>query len=353
MNKKKLLNFAYILCGLAVFVGIFFDLDVLLVGIPALFMLAVYIVQLFWEAKGTLKQRVAKISVTTLTYFLVVILLLWVQFSVFVRYMGEDFYDLLYRQTNVYKLILLSGWVIFCIVICVFASLVVEGLLSYFAGDKVEKQYQRLIEAAPQNCENYQRLGEYYRAEERYDAAENILRKAISIDPENNQNYLYLGYALIGGGKYEAAENVYRQAIKINPNNSKAYLCLAVALHEYLERPDEDEIEKMYRKAIELNPHEAVSCFQLGWFLLDRKKCYEEAESMFLMTLELDPDEATALYNLACIKSKFKEQEATFHYLRQAIEKGFDKEWAWTDPDLEWIRSDERFAEVVGLRSMA
>ena len=54
-------------------------------------------------------------------------------------------------------------------------------------------------------------------------------------------------------------------------------------------------------------------------------------------------------YNLACLESISGNVEAALEHLRLALEKepGL-REWAKRDPDLEWIKGDERFWEVVG-----
>jgi len=45
--------------------------------------------------------------------------------------------------------------------------------------------------------------------------------------------------------------------------------------------------------------------------------------------------------------------DLAFEYLGKAAQKeGFNSQWAWDDPDLQWMRGDARFAEIVGEREM-
>ena len=54
-------------------------------------------------------------------------------------------------------------------------------------------------------------------------------------------------------------------------------------------------------------------------------------------------------YNLACLESVCGNVDAAIENLRRAAEdKKFDRAWAKRDPDLEWIRNDPRFNEIVG-----
>jgi hypothetical protein len=71
---------------------------------------------------------------------------------------------------------------------------------------------------------------------------------------------------------------------------------------------------------------------------------------MFIKTLELNPQDKIALDDLACIKSINRDSDLAFDYLRKAIEKGFDRDWACNDKDLEWLHNDLRFTEIVGYR---
>jgi hypothetical protein len=40
-----------------------------------------------------------------------------------------------------------------------------------------------------------------------------------------------------------------------------------------------------------------------------------------------------------------------FEYLQRAAQKEeFNSTWAWEDPDLQWMRDDPRFVEIVGVK---
>ncbi|MCI0478447.1 MAG: hypothetical protein L0Y55_19565, partial [Anaerolineales bacterium] len=57
---------------------------------------------------------------------------------------------------------------------------------------------------------------------------------------------------------------------------------------------------------------------------------------------------ADAWYARACIESVAGNADAALDCLRHAAEdKEFDRAWAKRDPDLEWIRDDPRFKEII------
>ena len=57
-------------------------------------------------------------------------------------------------------------------------------------------------------------------------------------------------------------------------------------------------------------------------------------------------------YNLACIESIAGNNDLAIQYLAKSAEENkLDRNWAWEDPDLEWIRDDPRFIKIVGSKS--
>jgi hypothetical protein len=54
-------------------------------------------------------------------------------------------------------------------------------------------------------------------------------------------------------------------------------------------------------------------------------------------------------YDRACLESVCDNFELAFECLQKAAQKEkFSRAWAWEDPDLQWIRNDPRFTEIVG-----
>lgn len=204
----------------------------------------------------------------------------------------------------------------------------------------------------PGNAEHHFILGYYlFNKNKDLEKAEKEIRQAVALRPQDWRYILVLAYVLHTRAKYSEANENYQDAIKLIPPDEKvhlesAYINSGILLHEKLNRFD--EAEKAYRGAIELNPDQPFSQFQLGHLLVNHLHRYAEAETYFLRALELDPQDETTLYNLACIKSFSRDADLALDYLRKAIEKGFDRDWAANDKDLEWLKNDPRFTEIVG-----
>jgi superkiller protein 3 len=214
-----------------------------------------------------------------------------------------------------------------------------------------EEAYRKAIAIAPRFALAYDYLMALLLQQERSSEAEQISRqaKALSLDI-TKRFYVLTAYSLHNNKKYSEAAATYKKAIKNDPKNGNAYLNLGLLLHEELNQPA--EAERAYRRSIQLNPTFSVGYFQLAWLLHKRFHRYGEAEVLFAKTLELDPKDETASYNIACIKAITNDFDAAFKYLKDAIQKGFDRAWAWRDPDLTPLHNDPRFVEIVGARPM-
>lgn len=58
-----------------------------------------------------------------------------------------------------------------------------------------------------------------------------------------------------------------------------------------------------------------------------------------------------AWYNRACLESVCDNFDLAFEYLEKVAQLNrLNPGWAWDDPDLQWIRNDPRFTEIVGAK---
>ena len=209
---------------------------------------------------------------------------------------------------------------------------------------------RKAIERAPNNARAHVAAGQLMHLHlKRFDEAEKYLRKAIQLSPDDPVAYQQYGYLLANQpNRLDEAEQAFRKAIEVDPRQPERYLSLGWLLEDKMHCFEEAEQE--YRKAIALDTGrwDAYAC--LGLLLHAHLHRYAEAEDMFLKALQLQPDDEPTLYNVACTKSCRGDTEEAFDYLRKAIEHGSDRAWAWDDSDLEPLRTDPRFIEIVGQR---
>ncbi len=86
-------------------------------------------------------------------------------------------------------------------------------------------------------------------------------------------------------------------------------------------------------------------------YLFLQNEMQEEAEKDYLKAIEMQPEKdqlQTALYNLCCIYSLRGEAPRAIEYLEKAISAGYEEyEWMSQDTDLDNIRSEPRYKELV------
>jgi tetratricopeptide (TPR) repeat protein len=81
--------------------------------------------------------------------------------------------------------------------------------------------------------------------------------------------------------------------------------------------------------------------------LLDSGR-HEEAKRLLTDALGRYADRSTLLYNLACAEAQLGETDAALDHLRAALAaRPALAEYARSDADLEPLRGDARFAEIV------
>ena len=89
--------------------------------------------------------------------------------------------------------------------------------------------------------------------------------------------------------------------------------------------------------------------FAFGGVPAYNAKRYDEAEALLREGLELYPGNPSLLYDLACLDALQGRTEEALQHLTTAVEaQPKYKDYAATDSDLESLRSDPRFSEVVG-----
>ena len=95
--------------------------------------------------------------------------------------------------------------------------------------------------------------------------------------------------------------------------------------------------------AFEVSPWEFAFAGAPAW----EAKRYGEAKALLVEGLETHPGNASLLYNLACAEAMLGEKDEALAHLAEAVENPRFLEFAKTDSDLDSLRDDPRFQELV------
>jgi len=203
-------------------------------------------------------------------------------------------------------------------------------------------EYKKAIELDPKYPYPYDNLADIYTDQGRYDEAIELYQKSLELQPRAApHNSLGIIYYYLD--RCQEAMTEFQRAIELDPKGAGPYHGLG---NVYYELGRYDEAILTYKKAIDLNPKRATHHISLAATCRKLGKEEEFAKHGQRARKLLDPDEH---YNWARLESISGNTEKALEHLKLALEKEAElKEWAAKrDSDLEWIREDERFWELL------
>ncbi len=176
-------------------------------------------------------------------------------------------------------------------------------------------------------------------------------QKAIELDSNNYSAYWLLGRIYHATDRDKEAIELYKKVISLNPDYYVAYSDLCVS-YERLGNLNEQKLtlEKLmdvYPRYLSQNPDDARAHIFYAIDLTLTGKI-EEAKAEGKKAIQLSPDDSLMSYNVACLYSRLGEKTSGIEYLEKAIKQGYTNfEWLKRDPDLENIRNEAGFVELM------
>jgi tetratricopeptide (TPR) repeat protein len=271
---------------------------------------------------------------------------------------------------------------------------------------KAIEMAKKAIALNPRLSYGHHFLGSAYSSSGRYDEAIESFKEAIRLEPGNASAHSSLGRAFwLGKGMIDEGIAEHEQAIAINPESGYAYLQLA---NLYIIRGDYQRAEEMARKAVDLQERfisgreglQVVGAHTKLGYAFYRQGRYDDAireyerELDFLLSsdhalrdrhlIEVDQkmgaaylrkdmkvaaerhfkraikkfeerlakgaDDPFTKYYIAALYAQEGDTDRGFKYFEETLPhiREFNLVRAKTDPDLENLRNDERFRQLLG-----
>ena len=136
----------------------------------------------------------------------------------------------------------------------------------------------------------------------------------------------------------------YDKALKINPLDENILVSRVYALFD-LERYGEAIVS--LNKALEINPLNENIWNKRGYAFFNLER-YEEAIASFDKALVINPSNDNAWYQKACSYALQSNIDLSLESLKKAISLNSEyREMVLDDPDLDQVRSDERFKTLI------
>ncbi|HUI89644.1 MAG TPA: tetratricopeptide repeat protein [Anaerolineales bacterium] len=168
-------------------------------------------------------------------------------------------------------------------------------------------------------------------------------KRVVQINDRNASAWDALGTLYKSAGMYQEAILAHQQAIAIDPARASYHHHLGLA-YAGAER-DEDAITA-FQKVIELDPDHYLAHATLGGYY--RKLGLEELAQKHIGKAMRYIYDSESEYNRACLEAICGNIDQAIDLLRTALEKKQTYvEWIIHDPDLDFIREDLRFKQLI------
>jgi TolB-like protein/Flp pilus assembly protein TadD len=210
----------------------------------------------------------------------------------------------------------------------------------------------RALELAPDLPESHVSAGIAHCMNMDYAQANREFETALQLDRGNFEAWYFYGRSKVHEGDLPRAIELFEGAARVRPEDYQSKLLLP-QLHNSLGHKDEaiaatrEGLERASR-ILELNPDD-TRAWNLGAFALLRLGEKEKAERWMLRSLESAPRDSIVHYNATCFYALTGDKEKALDCLEQCLIKvgNISREWLEHDSDLDSIRSEPRFREIV------
>jgi serine/threonine protein kinase len=176
-------------------------------------------------------------------------------------------------------------------------------------------------------------------------------QKAIDLDPDSFTAYWILGRICHSTERDKEAVDLFERVVELNPDFYTAYKDM---LMSYERMGNKDKYQKILKFLIDFypeylirHPEDVRARLYLGVNLAEAGRG-EEALEQADLALQSGQDDPLMLYNAACLYSRVGDLERSIATLKLSIAGGFGYyEWIKTDPDLDNIRGEKGFLELM------
>jgi TolB-like protein/Tfp pilus assembly protein PilF len=215
----------------------------------------------------------------------------------------------------------------------------------------------RAVTLAPGLAQAHASRGYALGVQKRFDEAEREFDAAIRLNPTIPEPFYYFGTVAFSQGSLEKAGRLFEKAVEVAPDDLRA-LRLLPQVYRSLGRQAESRqanrrVVELAERHLELNPSDAQALVRGANALADLGEP-ERGLEWIGRVMEQGTDDALLLYNAGCFYSLAGKTDEAFDALERSFKAGLvDPEWMRHDSDLDPIREDPRFEELLAAMEAA
>lgn len=207
-----------------------------------------------------------------------------------------------------------------------------------------EKEFKRAIELNPNSSDAHSTYSGYFKALRRHPEEIAEAKRGQELDPLSAFSNMELGEAFYEARRYDEAIEQIRRTLELDPHFFIAYHVRARAYEQ----------KKMYAEAIadcqewaRIFHDDPIALASLAHVYATMGK-RREAEDILNKLVEISKQRYFSPYWIAVVYAGLGDNDKAFQYFEQAFEdRYFIMIWINSDPRLDNLRSDPRFAELV------
>jgi serine/threonine protein kinase/Tfp pilus assembly protein PilF len=209
----------------------------------------------------------------------------------------------------------------------------------------------KAVALAPGLAQAHASRGYALGVQKRYEEAEREFDVAIRLNPTIPEPFYYFGTVAFSQGRIEKAGELFEKAVEVAPDDLRA-LRLLPQVYRSLGRQEDvrrsnERVVVLAERHLELNPTDAQALVRGANALADLGEP-ERGLEWVNRVMETGTDDALLLYNAGCFYSLAGKADEAFDALQRSFEAGhLDHEWMRHDSDLDPIRDDPRFEELL------
>lgn len=170
----------------------------------------------------------------------------------------------------------------------------------------------------------------------------NIYENITRVNPTSDRGWDTLGKLYKALGRYKDAIGAYQKAIEVAPDKEVYYYYLGLL---FSVEQQNDEAIQAFQFVLRKNPDYVLAHSALAG-VYHRMGLENKANHHISIALPMMNNEST--YNRACFYVICGDHELAFEFLRLALKnKETTIDWIKSDPDLDPIRTDQRYLELI------
>ncbi|HEY6572181.1 MAG TPA: tetratricopeptide repeat protein, partial [Candidatus Eisenbacteria bacterium] len=209
----------------------------------------------------------------------------------------------------------------------------------------------KALELEPELADAHTSRGLALFLRQEFEAAERHLHRAIEIDPSRYDPHYLLGRLRFSQGRTAEAAEQYREACSIVPEAFASWYLLGMCYRRLGEdgkaRSADFECIEAVKRGVRAHPDD-TRAWTMGAAVLAQMGEPERAARWVARALAVDAEEPIIEYNAACVYVRLGRFDDAIRCLQASLgQGGLSREWAGNDPDLDPLRGDPRFDELM------